>query len=148
MPILEDVYPYYLANKPVQPNADLEVLDKYSGEVAFRVAMADPAAIEAGIAAADAAREPMAALPAYKRQEILEHCVARFKARFDELAYALCVEGGKPIKDARGEVSRLIDTFKIAAEDAVNITGEVLNMDRSARAAGYSGMWKRVPVGP
>ncbi|HPO30385.1 MAG TPA: aldehyde dehydrogenase family protein, partial [Candidatus Hydrogenedentes bacterium] len=52
------------------------------------------------------------------------------------------------IKDARGEVSRLIDTFKTAAEAAVDITGEVIPMDRSARAKNYRGMWKRVPIGP
>lgn len=145
---LKETYPYYLANEPQQPNADLEVLDKYTGEVATRVAMADAAAIDAAIGAAVEAVEPMCKLGAYRRQAVLEHCVARFKERFEELAYSLCVEGGKPIKDARGEVSRLIDTFKIAAEDAVNLTGEVLTMDRSPRAAGYSGMWKRVPIGP
>jgi acyl-CoA reductase-like NAD-dependent aldehyde dehydrogenase len=61
---------------------------------------------------------------------------------------ALCIEAGKPIKDARGEVTRLIDTFRIAAEEATRIHGEVLAMDVSPRARGYTGMWKRVPVGP
>ena len=41
----------------------------------------------------------MARLPAYERQAVLQHCVDRFKERFDELAYALCIEAGKPIKD-------------------------------------------------
>ncbi|MBP8129650.1 MAG: aldehyde dehydrogenase family protein [Candidatus Hydrogenedentes bacterium] len=146
--MLKDVYPYYLANEPKQPNADLAVLDKYTGETATRVAMADASAIDAAIGAAASAAEPMRQMGAYQRQAVLEHCVARFKERSEELAHSLCVEGGKPIKDARGEVSRLIDTFKVAAEESVNISGEVLSLDRSARAAGYSGMWKRVPVGP
>lgn len=51
-PKLKARYPYYLANEAVQPNTDLEVTDKYTGEVACRVAMADAAAIDAGIAAA------------------------------------------------------------------------------------------------
>ena len=38
---------------------------------------------------------------------------------------ALCIEAGKPIHDARGEVTRLIDTFRIAAEESVRIDGEV-----------------------
>jgi acyl-CoA reductase-like NAD-dependent aldehyde dehydrogenase len=74
--------------------------------------------------------------------------VDRFKQRFDELAYALCVEAGKPIKDAEGEVSRLIDTFRIAAEESVRMTGEVQPLDISPRARGYQGIWKRVPIGP
>ena len=146
--MLKDVYPLYLANKAKQPNTDLAVTDKFTGEVAFRVAQADAATIDAGIAAAVEATEPMARLAAYQRQDVLMHCVERFKERFDELAYALCVEAGKPIKDAEGEVSRLIDTFRIAAEESVRITGEVQPLDISARAKGYQGMWKRVPIGP
>ena len=38
-------------------------------------------------------------MASYERQAVLQHCVDRFKARFDELAFALCVEAGKPIKD-------------------------------------------------
>ena len=77
-----------------------------------------------------------------------QHCVNRFQERFDELAYALCIEAGKPIKDCRGEVTRLIDTFRIAAEESVRITGEVQPLDIAPRAKGYQGIWKRVPIGP
>jgi len=146
--VLKASYPYYLANEAEAPNQDLVVCDKYSGEVATRVALADADAIERAIAAAAAAAEPMRKLPAYKRQAVLNHCVKRFEERFEELAEALCIEAGKPIKDARGEVTRLIDTFRIAAEEAVRIGGEVIPMDISPRAEGYSGMWKRVPIGP
>ncbi len=145
--MLNATYPFYLANRPVAPNYDLEVRDKYTGEIATRVAQADADAIDRGIAAAVRAEPAMAALPAYRRQEILTHCVQRFRERADELAMALCVEAGKPIKDSRGEVSRLIDTFRIASEEAVRIYGEVIPMDISARAAGYFGMWRRVPIG-
>ncbi len=146
--MLKDKYPYYLANAPVFANEDLEVTDKYSGKVATRVAMADAKAIDAAIAAAVGAQEAMAAMPPYARQDVLNHCVARFKERFDELAEALCIEAGKPIKDSRGEVTRLIDTFRVAAEESVRIGGEVMNLEISARAKGYRGMYKRVPIGP
>ncbi len=145
---LKDVYPLYLNNEAVQPNKDLEVTDKYTNEVAFRTALATPDVIEEAIAGAVAATEPMAAMASYERQDVLQHCVDRFKERYDELAYALCVEAGKPIKDAEGEVGRLIDTFRIAAEEAVRNYGEVQPLDISARAKGYMGMWKRVPIGP
>src|SRR3954468_23933924 len=55
---LKDTYPLYLANAAQQPNADLEVTDKYTGKVAFRVAQADAATIDSGIAAAVAAAGP------------------------------------------------------------------------------------------
>jgi acyl-CoA reductase-like NAD-dependent aldehyde dehydrogenase len=146
--MLKESYPYYLAGKPVAANADLEVTDKFTGALATRVALADAAAIDQAIGAACDAATPMRRMAAYERQAVLMHCVQRFEARADELADSLCIEAGKPIRDARGEVGRLIDTFRIAVEEAVRIYGEVLPMDISARAAAYSGMWKRVPVGP
>ncbi len=148
MPQLKDTYPLYLNNKAAQPNTDLEVTDKYTGEVAFRTALATPDVIEEAIAGTVRAAGPMARLASYEKQGVLDHCVARFRERFDELAYSLCVEAGKPIKDAEGEVTRLIDTFRIAAEESTRNYGEVQPLDISARARGYMGMWKRVPIGP
>jgi acyl-CoA reductase-like NAD-dependent aldehyde dehydrogenase len=148
MTSLKATYPLYLANEAKQLNTDLAVTDKFTGKVVTRVALADAATIDAAIAAASATAEPMARMAAYERQDVLAHCVKRFQERQDELAYALCVEAGKPIRDSRGEVSRLIDTFRIAAEESVRITGEIQPLDISARNRGYQGMWKRVPIGP
>jgi len=146
--VLAETYPYYLASKPVAANTDLEVTDKYTGKVATRVALADAKAIDAAIAAAVAAQEPLRRFAPYQRQAVLEHCIARFRERAEEMAVALCIEAGKPIRDSRGEVSRLIDTFKVAAEEALRIDGEVLNLEISARARGYRGFSRRVPIGP
>lgn len=143
-----DTYPYYLNNEPVFANEDLKVTDKYTGEVAALCALADADAIDKGIAGAVDATEAMARMPSYEKKAILEHCVERFRERYDELAMALCVEAGKPINDAEGEVTRLIDTFKIAAEESVRMHGELQALDISPRAKGYQGMWKRVPIGP
>ena len=145
---MKDIWPFYLANEARAPNHDLEVTDKFSGEVVCRVAMASPDEIDRAIAAACEAAEPMRKMAAYERQAVLSHCVARFSERFDELADALCIEAGKPIKDARGEVTRLIDTFRYAAEEAVRGRGEIMDLEISERAKGRRGMWKRVPIGP
>ncbi|MEM9352675.1 MAG: aldehyde dehydrogenase family protein [Planctomycetota bacterium] len=146
--MLKDAYPFYLANRPEAPNQDLEVTDKYTGEVACRVAMAGSAEIDRAIGKTVEAAEPMRQMAPYERQAVLQHCVDRFQERFDELSMALCIEAGKPIKDSRGEVSRLIDTFRVAAEESVRVTGEVMNLEISARARGYTGMFKPVPIGP
>lgn len=146
--MLNETYPFYLAGRAVQPNADLEVFDKYSGKLATRVALADRSAIETAIAAAESAAPAMRAMPPWARKEVLVECVARLRERSEELAVALCIEAGKPIRDARGEVVRLLDTFEVAAEEAVRIDGEVLNLEISKRATGYRGFTRRVPVGP
>ncbi|GMQ80760.1 MAG: aldehyde dehydrogenase family protein [Rhodothermia bacterium] len=141
-------YPLFLANEPESPNQDLQVIDKYTGDVAATVAMASPEDIDRAISSAVTARKPMEKMAAYEREDVLRHCVERFKERFDELALTLCVEAGKPIKDAKGEVSRLIETFHIAAGEATRMVGEVLPMDIGERSRGYSGKWKRFPIGP
>ena len=146
--MIQKTYPYYLANEAVYANTDLKVYDKFSGELACEVAMATPDILDKAIGAAVDATEAMRKLTVYEKQAVLEHCVKRFKERSEELAYALCVEAGKPIKDSQGEVTRLIDTFKIAAEEVSRLYGETIPLDISPRAKGYYGMTKRVPIGP
>ena len=146
--MLKESYPYYLASEPHYANIDLDVTNKYTQKVATKVALADTDVIDKAIAAAEKAQPAMAAMAPYERQAVLEHCVKRFTERAEEMAQALCIEAGKPIKDAKGEVSRLIDTFKIAAEESVRINGETVNLEISARAKGYQGMTKKVPIGP
>ncbi len=141
-------WPYYLANRPEAPNFDLKVTNKYSNEVVAHVSMADASTIDKAIGATVKAAEPMRKMAPYHRQEILNYCVNEFKKRSGEFADALCIEAGKPVSDSRSEVDRLIDTFRIAAEESVRIPGEVMNLEISPRARGYSGMFKRVPIGP
>ncbi len=145
--MLKAAYPYYLANQAIYANQDLIVTDKYTGAIATRVALANAVVIDQAIAAAVQAQAPMAQMAAYERQQVLDHCVLRFRERAEELAQSLCIEAGKPIKDARGEVTRLIDTFRIASEECTRIHGETIALDISPRAKGYRGMTKRVPIG-
>ena len=52
-----ETYPFYLANEPSNPNRDLEVTNKYTGEVATRVAIASTDDIDRAIAAGRGAHE-------------------------------------------------------------------------------------------
>src|SRR3546814_19737060 len=99
---LKDVYPLYLNNRAAQPNADLAVTDKFTGEVAFRTALATPEIISEAIAGAARAAEPMARLASFERRDILAHCVPRFQERFDDLAYPLSVAAGQPPPPTEG----------------------------------------------
>lgn len=144
---LKKNYPLYLANRPVEAVDRLDVLDKFSGKRVTRVAFADAALVRKAIVAGHKARAAMAAFPPDRRREVLLHCVRRFEERREALAEALCIEAGKPIRDARGEVTRLIETFQIAAEEAIRIGGEVMELGIGERTRGYRGMTRRVPVG-
>eukprot|EP00850_Spirogloea_muscicola_P000960 SM000003S11205 [mRNA] locus=s3:1500774:1509493:- [translate_table: standard] len=141
-------YPFYIANVAKQPNTDLEVTNKYTGKVGARCALAHAADIEEAIAAAERAAPAMAAMASYERKAVCEMVVREVKARSEEFAKALCMEAGKPIRDSRGEVQRLIDTFQIAAEESVRMYGEYAPIDISERAKGYQSLVRRFPIGP
>src|SRR5262245_9811594 len=146
--VLRQAYPYYLAGKPLSPNRDLVVSNKYTGQPAARVAAADSAAVDAAIAAAVRGFQQTRRLAGFERKRVLEHIVRRVDERAEEFARALAIEAGKPIRDARGEVTRLADTFRIAADEATRTPGEYLPLDISPRAAGYESLWRRFPAGP
>ncbi|AZZ91567.1 aldehyde dehydrogenase family protein [Hahella sp. KA22] len=146
--MLAKSYPFYLANEPVaDPRGWLPVEDKYTGEEFTKVGLADHDDIEKAIAAAEKAVAPMRRMPGYKRRDVLLHTVARLKERSEELAQALVREAGKPLKDSRGEVGRLIETFQIAAEEAVRNNGEWLDLAYSERSEGYQGIVRQFPIG-
>jgi acyl-CoA reductase-like NAD-dependent aldehyde dehydrogenase len=144
---LESSYPLYVANEAKQGRSQLEVIDKYSGECVSTVALGDQQTIEEAIESACSARVAMARVKPFERQAILNHCVSRFEQNRDELAMTLCIEAGKPIKDSKGEVQRLIDTFRVAAEESVRIDGHIPNLEISARASDYYGFVRRYPIG-
>lgn len=146
--MLKETYPYYLAGKPVAANTDLPVTNKATGEVATRVAKADRAAIESAIEAAADAFGELKRRPAYRRKAVLLHLIKRMEERHEEFARALAIEAGKPLRDARGEITRGIDTFTLSAEEATRQYGEWQPLDISPRAEGYQALWKRVPIGP
>ena len=83
--MLRETYPYYLAGRAEPANTDLVVTNKYTGQPACRVALADAGAIDAGIAAAVEAFEQTRRLPGYRRQAILQHVVERVTERQEEL---------------------------------------------------------------
>ncbi len=146
--MLRESYAFYLANEPVHANTNLSVTNKYTGETACKVALADTPVIHQAIEAAVSAFRDTRKMAGYEKQAVLKHVVERVAERHEELSKALCIEAGKPIRDARGEVTRLIDTFRVASEECVRMTGEYLPLDISERAKGYEGLWRRFPIGP
>lgn len=139
--------PFFVGKSRRTGSESLSVVDKFSGKRIGSVSLASAQDIEDAIALAICAEKPMARLAAYERRDCLSSIVAEIQRRSEEFASILCAEVGKTIRDARGEVSRMIDTFRIAAEEATRFGGEILSLDISPRAKGYSGQWKRYPIG-
>lgn len=119
----------------------------FSGEVIAEIAQANEQETEVAIQAAVAAAKEMAKLSAHQRAAILENVVAIMESRQEELAQILVSEAAKPVKTARGELARTIQTYKFAAGEARQIHGETIPLDAAPGGEGRIAFTLRKPIG-
>ncbi|WP_165553607.1 aldehyde dehydrogenase family protein [Kribbella capetownensis] len=113
-----------------------------------RARTALPADITTALSYARTSAQAVAALAPATRAEILERAAVRVAERRDDFARLLAVELGKPLKDGRGEMLRVADTFAVAAAEARAIGGETLPVAGWARGVGNTAFTHRAPAGP
>ena len=125
---------YPLQVSGTQGSSDFQdVTSPYSGEAIAKVEQADGAAVEAGLAlAAQTYQDTMVKMPPYRRAEILDNLADQMKDRHAELSLTIAQEGGKPLKDARIEVTRAINTVRLSAGEATQLDGEQQAMGGTA----------------
>lgn len=87
-------------------------------------------------------------LPAYRRAEILMRAAELMAARFEELAFLIANEGGKPLVDARVEVTRAIDGVGLCIDEIAGLAGKQIPMDLTKAGAGRIAFTQREPIGP
>jgi acyl-CoA reductase-like NAD-dependent aldehyde dehydrogenase len=124
-----------------------EVRNPYDGSLIASVPRAEEADVRAAIDRAESVRATMAAMPAFRRGQILQRTAALIDGQAAELARLMAQESGKPLKYARGEVARAVETFQFAAEEARRIHGETIPLDAAKGGVGKIGYYVRVPVG-
>ena len=124
------------------------VRSPYDGREVSRVCRATPADVDAGIAAAVRAAPAMAALTAHERASLLERMHRRLLERMEDVVSAIEEEAGKPLRFARIEAERALDTFSSAAAAAREATGQVVELDAYPPGLGRIGIVRRYPVGP
>ena len=141
-------YPFFLAGRWERSAAPLPVIYPYDGSEIARTWLAGDDEFEQATRAAVAAAGPMRALPAYQRAAILAGASKELLDRRDEIARIVCLEVGKPIRDASAEVERAAMTFKVASEEARRIGGEVIPLDLAPHGNGRFALTRRFPIGP
>jgi acyl-CoA reductase-like NAD-dependent aldehyde dehydrogenase len=123
-----------------------EVASPYDGTVVGRVAQGDASLVDRCAIVARAAFES-GELPQYERAAVLDRAAELAAARTDDLALAIAAEAGKPLKTARVEAERCVDTLTFSAVEARKLTGGTVPMEASASGAGKLGVMMRVPYG-
>lgn len=123
----------------------IAVTHKYTGETIGHVPLASAGAVHAAVRTArQALAHPLAPL---QRYEILLRAAHLIQERAEQLALLIAREAGKPLKDARAEASRAVQTFTLSAEEAKRIGGEVVPIEASAGNENRLAFTIRVPVG-
>jgi len=137
-----------IGGKPVAGSAYFELYNPYDGSLLAEVPQAGEREVDAASAAAAAAQKEMAALPAYRRADILLRIVEGLDAAKEDLAGTICLESGKPMKFSSIEVERAMETFRFAAEEAKMIHGETIPMSAAKGGENRIAFFERFPVGP
>ncbi len=142
-------HPIFLAGRWVDSPDVLQVSNPANAdEPAGATYNATPEQYEEAVTAAVTAFETTRHLPAYERGRILREISAGIKGRREELGRLISLEAGKPIRDALVEVDRAVLTFRLGAEEAERITGELIPLDLMPSSKDRVGITRRFPIGP
>jgi acyl-CoA reductase-like NAD-dependent aldehyde dehydrogenase len=131
-----------------QGDSVVPVHDPFTGKILAEVSQASQADAEAAIQSTVDAAKPMGALPSHARYNLLQKIAGALYDRREEFARLMTAEAGKPITDARREVSRAVQTFTVAAEEAKRIPGDVIPLDWTPGTDSHLGILRRFPIGP
>ena len=106
--------------------AVIEVTNPATGAVVDTIPAASAADVKAAVEAAKKAQKIWAAVPVYKKAEILKKFLALVDAEKETLARLLSDETGKPIREARAEIGNIPVAFEAFSEKAKHLYGEVV----------------------
>jgi acyl-CoA reductase-like NAD-dependent aldehyde dehydrogenase len=142
-------HPIYLAGEWVDSPDPLPIANPARpDEPAGQTFNATEAQYERAVTAAVAAFDTTRKLPAYERGRMLREISAGIRDRREELGRLIAMEAGKPIRDSLAEVDRAVLTFRLGAEEAERMTGEVIPLDLNVASKGRTGITRRFPIGP
>ncbi len=105
-------------------SATFDVVNPATGEAIATIADGGAGDAAAAIEAAGRAQPSWAAVPARERAEILRRAYELIVERADELALLMTTEMGKPLAEAKGEVTYGAEFFRWFSEEACRIRGD------------------------
>ncbi len=138
--------PVRIGGEPRTTAATVEVTNPYGGEVIAEVPLCGPGEVDEACRAAQDAlgRDDF---PQHARARVLETAAALLRERVEEFARTICAESGKPIRTARVEATRCVDTLTFAAVEARRLVGDMVPAEASESGAGKIMFALRVPIG-
>jgi acyl-CoA reductase-like NAD-dependent aldehyde dehydrogenase len=143
---MPDVIPMFIGDERVTGDETIDVHSPYDGSLVGQVAKGSAEHLDAAVAVAKARRDE-GPLPAHRRAAVLDAAALALEERVEEFAASISAEAAKPIKTARVEATRAVDTVRFSAAVARTMGGELIPLDASSAGEGKVGWVKRVPIG-
>jgi acyl-CoA reductase-like NAD-dependent aldehyde dehydrogenase len=123
-----------------------DVLDKYRLTAYARLHIASPEQVRQAVAGAQAAYE-RSSLTAHDRGAILDRAANLIEERSEHFIEVIRTEAGFTLSDSQGELKRCIQTFRLSAEEARRLVGEMIPLEGAPHQAGRLGFTIPVPLG-
>ena len=130
------------------PGGVLEIFRPFDRSPLGAVCAADAAALETALANAHALARAPADFPSPPRRlDLLEQAARAVAADAESWALGIAAEGGKPLRDARVEVTRAIESLRLCAEALRTEGGREIPMGLNAASTGRWAFTRRGPIG-
>jgi acyl-CoA reductase-like NAD-dependent aldehyde dehydrogenase len=123
-----------------------EVLDKFRLVPCWTLHRADRAQVRQAVERAHAAFLESRLSP-FERGAVLDRAAALIEQRAPEIIATLQQEAGFTAADAGGELKRTVQTFRLSAEEARRLAGDVIPVAGAPQQDGRFGFTLRVPLG-
>jgi acyl-CoA reductase-like NAD-dependent aldehyde dehydrogenase len=146
-PAKQQTSPNYIGGEWIDTAAHDPVLLPYDGTTVGQVPRAGRELLDRAIVAAHEGHHAMRDLANYERADLLLRVAGLIRRDLAEYSQIICAETGKPIKEARVEAERCLQTLIAAAHEARQLHGEVIPMDFSAVGSGRMAVTVREPLG-
>jgi acyl-CoA reductase-like NAD-dependent aldehyde dehydrogenase len=137
----------YIGGEWVDTAAHDVVRLPYDGTPVGEIPRAGIDLLEKAVAAAHKGFAVMRELSNYERADLLQRIADLMRRDQAEYAQIICAETGKPIKEAKVEAARCLETLAAAAHEARQLHGEVVPMEFSATGKGRMAITIREPLG-
>lgn len=137
----------FINGKWIETDKYHELRSPYNQKTIAYIPIASYEDVELAIRSAEKAKEVMRALTSRERAAILEKVSRLFQENIEECATILALENAKPMKAAKMEIERTIETYKFAAEEAKRLHGETVPLDAAKNGKDRFGFTKREPIG-
>lgn len=124
-----------------------ELLSPNDGTILTKVQLATESDIEFILKETSVAQKIMESLKPFERASIFKKLITELKQQEDFLAWVIASEGGKPLKDAKIEVTRALATLELCGEETLRLEGEVVPMERTSSGRDHIAFTIKAPIG-